>query len=922
MRHLRSISIWMLPLAGLAAQRPIFTTSGTANQNLGQALLVVEDLDGDGWREVVVGAPGDATNGADAGAILVLSGRTRSTLWSVRGTQAGARFGAALAAIGDLDQDGIAELAVGSPLQDGGPFGPFDTGAVTILHFAPRSGYTVLGTLLGANSNELFGSAIAAVGDFDNDGVPDFAVGAPQWGFSAGRVAVHSGVAPRFALLTGFASTVLSTDQLGSSLTGLYGGSLPWGFAAGAPGADAGGLTDNGMVKVITSAGTYEVRGGASGDQFGWSVAGLGDQDGDGVPDLAVGAIGDSTGHPQGGAVHALSGSNGAQLAAPLRGETPGDRLGFALASGVDFDADAQPDLAIGARGDDNLGADSGCVYLMSIRSVPGARVWVPLMVLNGQTSGEALGGAVALGPSGPGALPAHSRWVLAGAPTHGSGAGLVRAFDQNLPVATTFAGTAGDRTGTSVVGLGDVDGDGRGDFAFSSPGRDVAAQVDLGAVDVVSGATGGVAWTRLGSVAGEQFGQRVSAIGDLDGDGLADLMAAMPQNPNNPTNGDAWRVDSPSRGIVLRRATRAQVGANSQLAAAIDDVDADGYPDHALSPDGRILRLFSGRTGVVLRDITVPTAFGVSSYGGAGDLDRDGFDDVVAQTATPRSAWLYSGRNGALLASESGTTRQVGDVDRDGFIDYVVVQNTRADLFSGRTHATLANWDSGLLLATTYGDAAALGDVDADGHPDFALAFMGSWVVRSGRDFSMLAAYRSSGSLVGVGDLDQDGYPDLVLGDPNAGGGAGVVQRLQPIAGGGTPGSVQHRGRSCPGSNSALLRATADRPALNETTFAQLRGGLPNALAFLLLGGPIDIELSLWGAPGCHLYIDLAGPAMTFFVPTSPVGGALWPLPIPNDEALLGARFDVQWGVVDPAVNRAGLTLSNAVTLTVGRWQ
>lgn len=927
MTPLRSFLCFLALAASLAAQRYQFTVLGTiANSNLGQSVVVVEDLDGDGWREVVVGVPGDATNGADAGAIVVVSGITpHRTLWTLRGTQAGARFGAALAAIGDLDNDGIAELAVGSPYQDGGPFGPFDMGAVTIVRFTARSGYAPLGMLLGANGNDLYGSSIAAIGDYDNDGIPDFAVGAPQWGFTAGQILVHSGVAPRFALLTSFASTVVSTDGLGSSLAGLSGGSRAWGLAAGAPGADRGGRTDCGAVRVYSAAGMFEVSGSASGEQFGWSVAGLGDRNGDGVSDLAVGAIGDSVSHPQAGAVHVLSGANGSALLPPIRGETQGDRFGCALASGVDFDGDTLWDLAIGARGDDNRGVDAGCVYLLSLTGLSGAPEPVPLMVLNGWYAGEGLGGSVALGPPGPGTLPVHGRWVLCGAPLADQGKGMVRAFDQTLPAGWTFTGAAGDRTGTSVTKL-DVNGGGSYyDIAFSSPGRDVAGQVDIGVVEIVNGATGQVAWTRVGSAAGEQFGQLISTIADLDGDGLDDLMASMPTNPSNPTNGHAWRIDSPARGLTLASATRGQVGANSRLAAAVGDVDADGYPDYALSPDGSVVRLFSGRTGLPLRDLPA-VGLGVGAYAGFGDLDRDGFDDVVVESLiSPRTARIYSGRDGSTLVSLGGLTRPVGDVDRDGFLDYVVVVTVfqgGATLYSGRTHTSLASWASANTIFSSYSDAAGLGDLDADGFPDFALELRGSWIVRSGRDYSLLAAYRSPGSLVGVGDLSWDGYDEVVLADPNAGAGAGAVWKLDPVTAGGYPPRVVHRGRSCPGSNASLLRATADRPALNEITFAQLRGGLPNALAFLLLGGPTDIELSPYGAPGCHLYIDLAGPALSFFVPTSPVGGALWPLPIPNDTALILARFDLQWGVLDAAANGAGLTLSNAVMMIVGTWR
>ena len=937
--HALAVLALFLTISASVAQRPVFDLAGSSiNHRYGQAMVVVEDLDGDGWREILVGVPGDVTARVVTGAVRVLSGRTRAVISSVFGAQPDEEFGFSIAAVGDLDNDGFTEIAVGSPLFDGATFP--DAGKITLLRWGGTgAGYVPLFTDSPAHAGANLGWSVAPIGDYDGDRVPDFAVGAPRYDNgrspNAGRVLVYSG-ASRYPVLTEILPAAGEDGLLGWSVTGVHGPQSAWGIAAGAPETDSILFTNSGLVMIVTAVGSVTVPGNAAGAKLGWSVAGVSDLDSDGVREVAAGAIGDSTRYPGGGAVLVLSGRTGV-VRSKLYGENANDEFGSSLASGVDFDGDGLWELAVGTRLNDNFGPDAGCAYLMSP-----AHGHI-LMVLNGREPNERLGGAVALGLAGPGVSPPHGRLVLVGAPEAANAgaqpaAGRLRAFDDQLPVAWILpAGGWGDRTGEQVVGLGDVNGDGHDDFAVGIPNFG-SGFPNAGQVVVISGATGGVYSDLRGPVPFDHFGERIGALGDLNGDGHADMITTLRLNSSNP-NGDIWRIDSPNGNTILRRASHGQVGVTNGPFVGLGDLDADGYPDYGASLVPSKLTAYSGRTGALLREFATLSGFiSVRQYCGLGDVDRDGYDDVGL--AAGNGVDVRSGRTGAVLHAHSGDScAPAGDVDRDGFPDYLVhndaflVQST-VILISGRQHTVLREWFDGQVLSG-FMSGVGLGDVDGDGVPDLGLQYVasgssGAFDVRvvSGRTFSTLAVYSRCGSMVGasglsrIGDVDQDGYADIVIGDPRYNNNDGIARRFSSFGLGGTLPLVQYRGVGCPGSNQSMPRITADRPALNEIVFPALRGALPNTLCFLMLGAPTDLELTAFGAPGCHLYIDLAASPFVQFVPTSSAGGALWPLPIPNNPGLLGVRFDCQWGIFDAAANSLGFVFSNASINVIGRWR
>jgi len=307
-------------------------TGELAGDTAGYAVAGAGDVNGDGLPDLLVGATGEDTGGSLSGAAyLVLGAPTAGSLSGAAqkftGVDAGGRAGKALAGAGDLDGDGLADLAVGGPNVDGTDF---DSGVVYLLLGAglpldgtdlPLSSADVV--LSGIAAGDLAGTSVAGVGDTDGDGLDDLLVGAP-----------------------------------GESTIGVDGGAAY--LLLGLPAS--GDLTGAAATLATASAGAHA----------GCSVASAGDVDGDGAPDLLVGAYGESGVRSEAGAAYLLLGPvvgsvSLADAAVTFQGEALSDYAGYSVAGAGDVDADGHDDLLFGAPGEDSgapTTGSSGAAYL------------------------------------------------------------------------------------------------------------------------------------------------------------------------------------------------------------------------------------------------------------------------------------------------------------------------------------------------------------------------------------------------------------------------------------------------------------------------------------------------------------------------------------------------------------------------------
>ena len=376
----------------------------------GRSISVVGDIDGDQVDDLVVGAPFSDDGANSAGSVWILFLEADGTVKAQQKISASAggftgvldeqdTFGASVAGLGDVDGDGTPDIAVGAIGDDDGVS---QAGAVWILFLHPNGtvkGHQKISASSGGFTGHLdvfdfLGTSMASLGDLDRDGVVDLAVGAvldDDGGENRGAVWIlflkadgtvksHSKVSDTEG---GFGGALDDGDRLGSSISPLriYGSSGSITLAVGATLDDDGG-TDRGAVWVLSlsSQGTVsshwkisETSGGftgvlENGDWFGNGVANLGDLNCDGVVDLAVGA-------PNGGFgavwILFLGPGESVQLHQKIdhaNGSFTGeleldDQLGWATAALGDLDGDGNVDLSVGARLDDDGGADRGAVW-------------------------------------------------------------------------------------------------------------------------------------------------------------------------------------------------------------------------------------------------------------------------------------------------------------------------------------------------------------------------------------------------------------------------------------------------------------------------------------------------------------------------------------------------------------------------------
>ncbi len=359
----------------------IRTWDGAQADHLGSGVAHVGDVNRDGHDDVAVSAWGENIGGTDTGTVRLVSGLDGSVLWETTGAMSGDQLGSSLDTIGDLDGDGFAELVAGAPLDD--EPGLTSIGAVLVLRGSDGS---VMRTHFGDAPGDQLGRVVRGVGDLNDDGFDDYAAGSDLPFFDAqqvGLVRAWSGFDGAFLFdvegpeaLAGFGTSLGPVgdvdldghDDLGlglphSDLHGPNAGRLL--IVSG----DGGGVIDD-------LAPPGPVRAGPSTEhvRFGTTVDALDDLDGDGFGEFAVGAPGRDDIHQpnpgayeNAGAVRVYRGSNRA-LMYTVYGNFQGYRLGSGLATLADLDGDGLRDFAAGEPGAGNNGPDSGQVRVFSAR--------------------------------------------------------------------------------------------------------------------------------------------------------------------------------------------------------------------------------------------------------------------------------------------------------------------------------------------------------------------------------------------------------------------------------------------------------------------------------------------------------------------------------------------------------------------------
>ncbi|MCP4920279.1 MAG: hypothetical protein GY913_25545 [Proteobacteria bacterium] len=356
------------------------------SSGLGEGTWVVDDLGNDGDNDVVVSGPSNDLVATNGGSVWIHSGPTTSSgsIGGVElyGTSSYLYFGEDVG-FADLSNDGYGDVIVSAPGYDDGS----DTTGAAYIFLGPVSSAASHGAadvvIYGGNDEDEFGSSVAGLGDNDGDGAADVAVGAHYLGNDAGAVYVFHGPWAAGSVNAedsgGYVSAENAEDLAGNSVAsaGDHDGDGYADMLVGAPYADAdaseGGATYLVLGPTTTSsslsASHASIEGSGSNDQSGSSLLGGFDADGDGNPDVAIGAPNDDDGGTNAGAVYLFygpltSGSISVDDAdATVWGSGNNDQLGWSATAG-DTDADGYDDLITGARRDSTSDTYAGAAYL------------------------------------------------------------------------------------------------------------------------------------------------------------------------------------------------------------------------------------------------------------------------------------------------------------------------------------------------------------------------------------------------------------------------------------------------------------------------------------------------------------------------------------------------------------------------------
>ncbi len=488
-----------------------FRLDGVAeNDAVSRSVAGAGDINGDGIHDLVLGAYLADPNGEGSGASYVVFGRSSSVgfaanidLSSLNGSN-GFRLdgvatrdysGISVAAAGDINTDGVSDLIVGATSAD--PNGAYSGSSYIVFG---RSGATPfassfqLSSLNGSNGFRLDGASggdqsgrkVAGLGDVNGDGIDDVIV-------SADRADANG------------------TDS-GSSYV-LFGRASSIGFASSI------------NLSGINGSNGFRLVGATAGDMSGMQVSAAGDINGDGINDLIVATqyaqpsgvksgssyvvFGRGTATPVASSINlgALDGINGFRL----DGVAANDYSGFSAGAAGDINADGVDDLVVGAYGADPIGSASGSGY-----------------VVFGRTGAAAFGSSLSLS-----SLNGNNGFRLDGA-------------------------AAGNRSGFAAAAAGDFNGDSISDLIIGAYGAQPNGFIS-GSSYVLFGRSGASAFASTinlstlsggiglrfdGAAEGDRSGVAVAAAGDVNADGVDDLMiAASDADPNAFTSGSVYVV-------------------------------------------------------------------------------------------------------------------------------------------------------------------------------------------------------------------------------------------------------------------------------------------------------------------------------------------------------------------------------------------
>jgi len=865
------------------------------NAHLGISVATAGDINGDGYSDVIIGAPDyDYLAAPETGMVYVYLGSANGLQfvhhWSWHGVD-GDQFGTTVTTAGDVNGDGYSDVIIGAPGYES-VIDQDREGKAYLFHGSASGLSSTVNWFFESNTtNAELGRAIAPAGDINNDGYSDVVLGIKN--YYDGWVIVFygsvNGLNP-FVYSQMFAQQ--EDEEYGASVctAGDVDGDGYADLLVGAPLYDSVGSSDHGRVYLYYGGPTgvnfnspVNLETQAEYGLFGSSVSTAGDVNGDGYSDVIIGApqqdlVGDLVGYAF--VYHGSIIGINSTPAWYVIGDEAYARLGNSVATAGDVNGDGYADILVGQSRYDGVGTERGRAFLWMgsasglgpISNEVSSADWVTTIETESSGLGHALGTAGDVNGDG-------FSDVIIGAPYY-SGAneqeGLVQVFYGGPDNLSSSAGWSylGDYAsidlGASVASAGDINGDGYADIIAGAPYYDSGA-VDEGAAFVWHGSPEGPAstndWWALVGQADARFGFSVASAGDVNGDGYDDVLVGAPFFNNGFGEFDEgmvflWHGSSSglgSQGSFINADWKAESNmmdaAFGYSVAGVGDVNGDGYSDILVGApyygwyhtnEGRVIAWLGGSGGLGpdgnfsnadwVYESDMDYRYLGYSVAGAGDVNRDGYSDVIAGSLGWAFAWhgsaggLFSPGSNWIIAELTVGNRlgasvdTAGDINGDGYSDVIVgapwetgplgIKQGAAYAYCGGVSGLNYSscWYSrGYSVNAEFGAAVSLaGDMNGDGYSEIAVGApgwtnaetakgsvhlyygaasgpvsnsQGDWRLNSSDNNARLGA-----ALSGAGDVNGDGFADLLIGAPGINSNRGKVSLYY---GNGTPGKA-----------------------------------------------------------------------------------------------------------------------------------